>query len=419
MRFMRLINAILFVFYYVSFTYFYEASFQEIWEYEGFRLNYSANRASISIVLLAFITMMHGLVSNNAYIYNVANLFIVLVVIPNLVFFRYHDIPVGIPLSCVYFVLCIILVGRIKVKFNLPSVGISTLKRILPWFVLVALVPFVLTFGFSFSAEIFLLIDIYDVRLKAREIDNVFTGYLSGWLTNVILPIFIVVALDSKKPIQLVIPILAFLYLFTCFAQKFVLFSIPLTFLFYYFSEERKSLVFNILVVLMIAWIHYNDITYGPVSLPSIGAKAIILNRTFFAPAMLNSFYWDFFTGRPLFLSDSVLRSLIEYPFDALPPRLIGSFYFNNADMAANNGVPSDGYMGFGYSGVAVYSLIIASIFAFIANMKVSHRFFVVTVTIISSFISTTLFTTLLTSGVLLFLLLTILFLKDSSSKMS
>jgi hypothetical protein len=97
------------------------------------------------------------LMCNSAYIYNVANLFIVLLVIPNLVFFKYHDIPFGIPLSCVYFSSCIIMVGRLRVKFNLPSVGMDTLKRILPWFVLVALVPFVLTFGFSFSAEIFML----------------------------------------------------------------------------------------------------------------------------------------------------------------------------------------------------------------------------------------------------------------------
>ena len=71
---------------------------------------------------------------------------------------------------------------------------------------------------------------------------------------------------------------------------------------------------------------------------------SIVARRGFFVPSLLDSFYFDFFDGNPLYWSTSIFENFIDYPYDKSIPYLIGEQYFNNAEMGANNGIVSDGF---------------------------------------------------------------------------
>ena len=128
---------------------------------------------------------------------------------------------------------------------------------------------------------------------------------------------------------------------------------------------------------------------------------------------LLDISYLDFFEGKPLYWSESVLKQFFEYPYDIRHEYLIGELYFNNDAMAANNGLISDGFMNLGSWGVAINVFIVAGYFMILNSLKIPPKYFGLYFLVIFSFLSSSLSIVLMTHGALVLLLISIFLLNQ------
>ena len=142
--------------------------------------------------------------------------------------------------------------------------------------------------------------------------------------------------------------------------------------------------------------------------------SSLISRRVFFIPALLDTYYFEFFNSKPLYWSGSFLRSLFDYPYNLKPPYLIGSEYFGRADMSANNGIISDGYANLGWIGIIINILLISFIFSFFNSLKINHKFYGIFIAFFFSIVSSYLPTVLLTHGGILLMIVAQLFLRNT-----
>ena len=95
-----------------------------------------------------------------------------------------------------------------------------------------------------------------------------------------------------------------------------------------------------------------------------------------FLPSQLNFYYFDFFSGNPLYFAESNLfKMFVDYPFDKPIGYVISEAYFSSSGMNANNGIIGDGYMNLGYWGVALNVALVSLIFAFFNSMQLDSRY--------------------------------------------
>ena len=146
-----------------------------------------------------------------------------------------------------------------------------------------------------------------------------------------------------------------------------------------------------------------------------IMVESIVVRRTFFLPAIISIDYFDFFAHNHTYLSHSIFRHFIDYPFDLDPPHLIGREYFFNPKANANSGFISDGFMNFGYIGIFLYIMAMAIVLKIIEIFRISPACSGIVIIIIYTFISSFFLTTLLSHGVILFLILAFFLLRNTN----
>ncbi|WP_281541800.1 hypothetical protein [Maribacter aestuarii] len=142
----------------------------------------------------------------------------------------------------------------------------------------------------------------------------------------------------------------------------------------------------------------------------------IIFRRLMFIPSLLDYAYYDFFDGNHLYWSSGFLKGLIEYPYDETPARLIGEIYFDRPDMAANNGIISDGFTNAGFIGVILNIFLLGTFFSVVKNSNVDSRFYGIFFFFIYNIFTTTFSTVLVTHGGIILILLTLLVLRRKNS---
>jgi hypothetical protein len=404
----KLQNLVLFLVVYYMLDFIYIRDIATIYNYEGFEYFPSTEKYILGQTMVWLIALALSIYRMSPFIYAVAATFFITLVMPNVIMWQYMDTNIGISLSCIFFIFCICTFGELKVVVKIPQVKENNQARLLMISTFIMFIPFFFTFGFSFNYNIFLLgDDVYDVRLEAREKFNTYTGYTFNWLSNILVPVGLVYSLLYKKKLHIAFYILAFLYLFLFNAAKGTLFFIFVVILFYFgnFFVKIRSYLLLTLAILLFAAYETNIFLIGT-----------FVNRPFFGPALLCHYYFEFFDGRSINLSSSIMRYFIKYPFEYLPPNIIGQVYFGKPEMNANSGIPSDGFMNFGYLGVGIFSVVEALIIAYIRTLNIDHRFFGVTFIVTSVLISSELFTSVLTHGIFIFLLFGTLFLRNSAS---
>lgn len=135
-----------------------------------------------------------------------------------------------------------------------------------------------------------------------------------------------------------------------------------------------------------------------------------------FVPQILDYCYYDFFNNNYLYWSNSFLKGVLNYPYDVTSPRLIGEVYFNKEDMAANNGLISDGFSNAGWIGVLITIFIFNGFMLIIKNCKIDSKFFGVYFFILYGFITTAISTVLITHGGFLLLLISFFLLREKKT---
>ena len=403
----------------------------EFHEYNKFIFKFVLHKFIIAKFLF-LISLSFLFFKQSKFIYVITILFNLFFFIPNAIMCIYADAPIIISLLILLFLFLLSSnvenifiklfknsnsykrVGTLKDKIKFITkfipLQISANKKllILSILALLFLIPFIITYGFNIDFRIFTFGEvIYEIRKQTVAKSNIFTNYLYSPLRLFLLPVIIIFSLKYKKWLYLIFSIIALLYLFAIIPQKGTFFALVIVFGFYFFKNYFSKLNFffaGIVSVLIITIIFTEKFDiYMP--------ESILIRRLFFVPALLNNAYFELYNGNHIYLSHSIFKHFIEYPYALEPVFWVSEEYFGVMS-SCNNGIVSDGYMNFGIIGSIVNIIVAVFIFKFFDKLNISARFFGIFFLILQLFISTALLTSMLTHGIWLAFIISIFFLK-------
>lgn len=350
-------------------------------------------------------------INKSRFVFIVISIFFAILTVPSLVAFTSGSIY-PIKLLCYHqaLYLSIFLFSKIKLNFSkVPVINKRQALYLLLAITTIGVIPYLLIYGPHINLKNLFLIDVYKTRSIMGSLTNPYFGYTYSVFTKIIIPLIIVFALELKKKLWVVVGVLYLILFYLFGAHKTVYAGLLVVLVFYRFSFEQsvKYIVkySGILIVLFIL------LAIVGFDYPWI----LSFRRIHFLPTLLDISYLDFFGDRPLMWSESVLKRLIEYPYDVKHTNLIGQVYFNRDDVSANNGLISDGFMNFGTIGVFINIVLVSAYFMILNSLKIPSRYFGLFVLVIFSFISSSLFTVFLTHGALAMLLTSIFLLNNKS----
>lgn len=297
----------------------------------------------------------------------------------------------------------------IKFRFKGKSLKPNQRLSFLVILTIILILPFFITYKTNVNLKNFLLIDIYETRAIQSEMSNPFLGYIYAWLGRIIIPIALILSIASNSKSKFLLLIFLLSYLFLIGAHKTILIGSIVIIIFYYIPKKYiiTSVSLSVLFILLLGEIIF-------ATTHNYFIANLITRRVFFTPALLDTFYFDFFNGKPLYWSYSFLHSFINYPYDEQPTKLIAYQYFGSSEMSANNGIISDGFSNFGWIGIIINIVIVSGIFSFFNSLRISHKFFGIFILFFFSIVSSALPTLLLTHGGILLMIISQYLLKDT-----
>ena len=381
--------------------YYYEYFVSKVFFYEGYQYIPENEKANYAILGAVLATVYINIIDVSGFVYGVLSLFLINLIYPNLIFYSYNPVNQLISFSCFAYLIAIHFFSKFKYLNISPPLNKSIDYKLFVLFGLtcILIIPFIFTFGFSFNLSTLLLDSesVYQVRAEGEAKNNIITSYLNTFLSLFLIPICLIFAYRRKRYVLVGILFVFLIYLFFCLSMRTILFSIPLIFAMIYGSYEKKVFYLSLANVVIFV---------GLIIFPSFNwtLEALLISRPFFTPTLLNSLYFDFFQDNPLYLSHSIMKHFIIYPYEFTPPKMIGIQYFGNPNTHANNGIPCDGFMNFGVFGAFLFAIPVGILFGIINSCRISPRFFGIILTMVTYIVGGSISTFMLTHGGLLFL---------------
>ena len=402
----------------------------EFYEYNKFIFKFVFHKFIIAKILF-FISLSFLFLKQSKFIYTIAVLVNLFFFIPNAILTTYADAPIIISLLILLFLFLLSsnIVDLIFRKFfswqklqsftkytsKLTSLKLSVNKKLLILGILslIFLIPFVITYGFNIDLRVFTFGEIiYEIRAQTVAKSNIFTNYLYSPLRLFLLPVIIVLSLKHKKWLYLIFSIIFMLYLYAIIPQKGTFFAIVSVLGLYFFKDYYTKLNFFFagILLILIASIIFTE--KFDIHMP----ESIFVRRIFFLPALLNNAYFELYQNNHIYLSHSIFKHFIEYPYTLDPAFWVSQEYFGVVS-SSNNGIISDGYMNFGTIGAIVNIVIAVFIFKFFDKLNISARFFGIFFLILRLFISSALLTSFLTHGMWIAFIISIFFIRNTGNR--
>jgi hypothetical protein len=401
----RLIFGLILVIYYYVIREGYQNLFT-IYGYVGFEYEINPRRTFYSIsIFYTFLLLLLRSKHLSSFHWTVSGFIYTMTTIPMIIYYEYNpNTPSSYLLGhLILFLGYIFLAGR---TYNIHIIKTHIKKKnnvlIFTSILVLFMLPFLFTYGFEFNFKVFSLGDeIYDVRLNAREKNNIATAYLEGWLSNVICPIIVIYGILHKKKILILLSSVSLLYIFLTSAQKAVFISFFVVLLFTLIKGyEKKLIIFTLLVTIFSALglkLYSDDV-------PNIFIT-LILYRYLFVPIQVGCFYYEYFADNYTYWGQSPFNPFVNYPYSVTPPYLIGIEYFNSPTMAANTGIVADGYMNMGMLGTILNVILFVFLISLWYKLKPDESYFGIIFIFLEVMQNAALNTILLTHGLLLLLL--------------
>ena len=253
------------------------------------------------------------------------------------------------------------------------------------------------------------LAKVYAYRGPAASNLPRFYGYINPWISKVIFPFSLLLAVLMRKRVQAFLSVTGSILMFGLTSHKSVLFYPFAILLFYWIASRRKGLMFLLggyyLVTILSLVDYWSGIFTGWVA-------TLMLRRVIFVPALLNFDYYDFFSqhGFVYWAQSKITFGMLSYKYSLDIPHLIGLHYFGNPAIGANTGWLGSGYANAGVIGMVIYAIIVGGIlllldaYAQFHDKRVLIAIFVAP--LLAVMVSSDLPTALLTHGTLIGLLL-------------
>lgn len=257
--------------------------------------------------------------------------------------------------------------------------------------------------GISFNFNIF---NVYDIRSQFTEKNIFLSGYLFTWQGYILNPVFFAYFIRRKQWIYATVILVFQLLLFSVTGMKTFLFIIPFILALMWLITRKNPLVYTaigLIVLILLGMLSYALID-------DIYVSSIFTRRIFFVPAQISFLYYDFFSHHAfVFLSHSIFRYFLDYPYHLYPPNLIGKTYFNSPKMHSNTGIVGDAYSNFGFVGLALWAILLAIVLKLVdsCSKRKDKKVAIAAIAMpVIALLNSALLTNLLTHGFLLAILI-------------
>ncbi|WP_209401176.1 hypothetical protein [Pseudozobellia sp. WGM2] len=405
-----------FYFFLLMGLYHFKIKYYPYWSFIAFNkessFDFSFVRFLFSLSIFAIDLYILLALNKNKFFFTVIAIFFLLLTVPSLIAFTSGEMyPVNLLGYHQALFIGLTLFSKIKIDFTKFPV-LNKKQALYMFFVLISIgiMPYLVVYGPYLNLKNLILLDVYETRRAISALSNPYFGYTYSLFTKIVIPLFLIFSLELKNRIMTGFAVVYLLLFYLFGAHKTVYAGLIVIFLFYglgYYSAIRKILKWsNVLIIIAMF-------------LAIVGFDLLWIysfRRVHFIPTLLDICYLDFFNDNYLYWSNSVLKSLFDYPYDVTHAHLIGEAYFNSPSMDANNGLISDGFMNWGTWGVVINILIVAFYFMILNSLRIPAKYFGIYVLIIFSFISSSTSTVMLTHGALALLLISIFVLNKSKS---
>jgi hypothetical protein len=364
--------------YVVVFVFVYKLVIVPIWGYEGFRYRATLPHAAAGWVLAALPSLWIPikLKRPSQVVYWLLYL---LVLVPSCLvpIYALDDQSSG-PLllaSCLVVVFALTcLIYRLPLLplkgLHLESYEFSTILALLS---LTCYALMISSFGLHFHFVSFE--ETYSVRAQFQDALTqapTLVAYAIGWQAWVINPVVMAMGLRSRRMSWILAGVAGQFAIYSITAFRSMLFSAGL--LLYLLWVMRSPKTFGSRLALSWTAIFAGTgaslfFGYGLIAESFVGVRMTAL------PGLLTGYYYEFFSSHPqAHLGHSILRSLVDYPYAAEPPYLIGARYFHSASNDANANIWADAYANFGYAGILCFTLLLAILLWLYDSIAASSR---------------------------------------------
>lgn len=333
--------------------------------------------------------------------------------IPAIVYYQFGG---GSIFTCIYSLLFIFLVNCKKFRiptFKSPVVPQKYQIPILGFIALVMFVPFVMTYGLNLHFGAFSMgREIYSIRAAANAQASPFLAYVFGPLLKVALPLLLIYGIFKKKWWLWMLIIITMLYVFLVYPHKTIFFSIFFVLIFCFFDDykAKAGLIFTGMTLMVIASALYT------IGTGKIMAESICIRRVLFIPTQLSTVYFSYFQNNQVFLSHSIFRYFLSYPYPYEPAHMIGQYLYGTPGTSSNTGFIGDGYLNFGHLGSLAFTIGLAGVLRFWESLKTHPVFFGSILFALFTFFNSAFLTCFMTHGLFFLLVLALFFLKDSDT---
>lgn len=388
-----------------------------IYGYMGFDVDVSIYKIILCIATLVF---FYSIIGNSGLPAMYHHVMVAAILVPSLVLFGFSGASYEYYFATT---VCCLLVILTSFVFRFKSIRLFSVKEnYVLYFLAAASLIYLLGIiaqggGKYFNLDI---TRVYEIRKSSAENLIPIYGYLSPVVGKVIVPLLIVISAIKGKWSFVVLGVIISIIVFGLTAHKSPLFY-PVIILVIFILADKNFPVLILTGCIVVVIISFIDFYLSQRFGGFFGwFGSLFSRRALMVPALLNSYYVDFFTENPLYYwSQSKLTfGLIMQPYELASVNLIGDIYYSSPETAANAGWIGSGFANARWVGALVYSIFLGMLISTLnaIGKKIGERFvfsssFIVVLVI---FTSTDIVTSVLTHGLLCLILLLLLFSRGS-----
>ena len=353
----------------ILYDYMYRKTIYPIFAYSGFKYNDSSTSLWLSWILLIIVSFfIKSLYENRENRISDEVVFIIFLVmfIPFTTMMGYGAFTWGFVFwnAIYYLVLFIIIrIGYVTKGVSFPKsrrygFAIGSDKMLVAIAIISMLVVLYISGKYAHFRLNFSLVNVYDLRLEAREYAlPTLLVYMFAW-TKVLIPVLLAIFMRQKKWMMVLICIMVQLLSFGIDGAKAPLFMTIVVIIVQLMPKFNASF-FNKWVIRGLSLMLFLGICEHSL-LKSMYITSTLFRRMSFLTNLISSWYYDFFTNNPPdYFAGSFLRYLgFQTQYTEGIPRMIGRIYMHNPATNANNGMISDAFANLGYLGVIIMPIL-------------------------------------------------------------
>lgn len=253
------------------------------------------------------------------------------------------------------------------------------------------------------------LMDVYDLRLDAREFNFPFLiGYLNG-AAEYILPIMFIYCLSIKNKTLSLFFFLIIALSFGIAGSKHIVFLLFISLIGFFFVKTykiSKLFIWLFIIILLFSIIEIKVFD-------TIFSTLFFSFRIMFIPSKLHYVYYEFFSTRELdYFRQSLFKWLLQSPYNDNIGMLMTEYetgvVTSLTSGRSNNGMFSDAYFNLGFIGILVFPFFLVVILKLLegASKGLSpNLLFSITLSVFMSLLSLPLTVSLFSSGIIIMII--------------